>query len=100
MSKVNRVINAAIGATMDRRFISKAAKGKIPADEINYSKILVDISGPSANNFKDSCARWHKAYLSNLSRIKLIEEVNAPFKQDNSAIRFIKNIIQSIKNKI
>lgn len=94
MSKINRIINAAIGATLDRKMIYKAAKGTLNSENIQYSKLLEDISGPKADTFMESVQRWKKAYNSNIERIKLIEELNAPFKKTS----LVQNIINKLKN--
>ncbi len=85
---------------MDRHIINKAAKGKLSKDNISYSRILIDISGPKANNLKDSFVRWKKAYDSNVERNKLIEDLNAPFQHDSKTVKLIKNIVKNIKTRL
>lgn len=93
--KIQRIINAAIGATLDRRIINQAAKGKISKTDVKYVNQLEKVSGPAASSFKQRLTSWHLAYQSNLDRIKLVEKINAPFKKKS----VIKDFIGSMFNK-
>ena len=69
---------AAIGATQDRRYINRFAKGKIN-DSDTFYKSLIQKSGPSAKTFKDKINYWIKAYNANLEKIKWIEDIKKQF---------------------
>lgn len=90
--KIQRIINAAVGATMDRRMVNKAANGKVNKLDEMYAKHLEKASGPAASNFKQRLTRWYQAYQSNLDRIKFVEELNAPFKKKSKVVDFISSI--------
>jgi len=91
--KIQRIMNAAIGATLDRRI--KAAKEPVKAKHNSrYIAQLEKVSGPPAANFKQSLDSWRKAYLSNLERIKLIEDLNAPFKKKSTISDFVSAIFK------
>lgn len=93
--KIQRIMNAAIGATLDRRIINKAAKEPVKAKHNSrYIAQLEKVSGPPAANFKQSLDSWRKAYLSNLERIKLIEDLNAPFKKKSTISDFVSAIFK------
>lgn len=93
--KIQRIVTAAIGATQDRRVINKAAKEPIKAKHNRYYiDKLVQVSGPPATNFRQSINSWRKAYLSNLARIKLVEDLNAPFKKKSTISDFVSAIFK------
>ena len=70
---------AAIGATQDRRYINRFAKGKINESDTFY-KSLVQKSGPAAKTFKDKFNCWVKAYNANLERIKFVIDLENKLK--------------------
>lgn len=90
--KVQRMIKAAIGATLDRRLVNKAAKNLDKSSKDNFVKRLEAISGPAASNCKDRLTSWHLAYLNNLERVKKVEEMNEPFKKKSPLVEFFKNL--------
>lgn len=92
--RVQRIIKAAIGATLDRRLVNNAAKNLDKSPKDNFVKRLEVISGPAASNCKDRLTSWHLAYLNNLERVKKIEKMNEPFKKQTSITKFLKNILK------
>ncbi len=92
--RVQRIIKAAIGATLDRRLVNNAAKKSDKNVSDMFVKRLEAISGPSASSYKDRLTSWHLAYLNNLERIKKIEKMNEPFKKQTSIFKFLKNILK------
>ncbi len=90
--RVQRMIKAAIGATLDRRLVNKAAKNLDKSSKDNFVKRLEAISGPAASNCKDRLTSWHLAYLNNLERVKKVEEMNEPFKKKSPLVEFFKNL--------
>lgn len=85
--QIMRTINAAIGATKDRKFISKAAKGKIAPNEKHYCQLLMETSGPSVHAPNKVIKSWIKAYQENVQRIKNIEAINKPFEKHSTMSR-------------
>ncbi len=79
MFKIGPKITAAIGATKDRRYINQYAKGKINENATFYD-LLVKKSGPPAKSFKAKIESWKKAYVANMQKVKLVEEINKSFK--------------------
>lgn len=92
--RVQRMIKAAIGATLDRRLVNKAAKNLDKSSKDNFVKRLEAISGPSASNYKDRLTSWHLAYLNNLKRVKKIDEMNEPFKKKSPLVEFFKKLFK------
>lgn len=92
--KVQRIIKAAIGATLDRRLVNNAAKKSDKNVSDMFVKRLEAISGPSASNYKDRLTSWHLAYLNNLERVKKIDEMNEPFKKKSPLVEFFKNLFK------
>lgn len=90
--RVQRMIKAAIGATLDRRLVNKAAKNLDKSSKDNFVKRLEAISGPAASNCKDRLTSWHLAYLNNLERVKKVDEMNEPFKKKSPLVEFFKNL--------
>ncbi len=92
--RVQRIIKAAIGATLDRRLVNNAARNLDKTPKDNFVKRLEAISGPSASNCRDSLTSWRLAYLNNLERIKMIEKMNEPFKKKSPLVEFFKNLFK------
>lgn len=90
--RVQRIIKAAIGATLDRRLVNNAAKNLDKNPKDNFVKRLEAISGPSASSYKDRLTSWHLAYLNNLERVKKIDEMNEPFKKKSPLVEFLKKM--------
>lgn len=79
MIKIYPKIVAAIGATKDRKYINKFAKGKIQESDLLYN-CLVKKSGPPASSFQEKVNCWLKAYNANMEKIKWIEDIKNQFK--------------------
>lgn len=79
MIKIYPKIVAAIGATKDRKYINKFAKGKIQESDLLYNS-LVKKSGPPASSFQEKVNCWLKAYNANMEKIKWIEDIKNQFK--------------------
>ncbi len=79
MVKIYPKLVAAIGATKDRKYINKFAKGKIQESDLLYNS-LVKKSGPPASTVQEKVNSWFKAYNANLEKIKWIEEIKNQFK--------------------
>ena len=93
--KIQRTINAIIGATKDRRDISRSSKIKLDPMEQRYYQRLENISGPSVHNPIKVVKSWYKAYNENVKRLKLIEDLNKPFKKPS----IIKQIYHRLTKK-
>lgn len=80
---IQRIYNAAIGATYDRAQITKDAKHVRKLDKIEFDcyKKMRATSGPSVHNPIKIAKNWKLAFLENLKRQKMIEDLNAPFKK-------------------
>ena len=78
---IQRTINAIIGATQDRRNITRDSKRKLDGIELRCFKTMESISGPSVHNPVKVVKSWYKAYNENIKRLKLIEDLNKPFKK-------------------
>lgn len=79
--RIDRIINAAITATRDRRYITRAAKRKLTGVELRYYTSLKEHTGESVHNPIKVIQNWYKAYDKNLKTIKLVEDLNKPFKK-------------------
>jgi len=75
-----RIYRSAIGATQDRRTVSRGAKGKLKADEMYYYSILQSKSGPSVHNPYKVIRNWRKAFKNEMQKNKMIEELQRPFR--------------------
>lgn len=89
MSKISRIYNAAVGATMDRVLITKGAKGKIDKDDLQMYEILKKTTGASTHNPVQVLKNWNKAYKSNYLRQLRIEAINNQFKTKSNLIKDI-----------
>lgn len=80
--KIIKIMNAAIGATQERRFISHNAKKLLGMDNIDrrYYDSLVKTTGPSTHKPVQIAKSWYKAYQSNMQKLDMIERINAPFR--------------------
>ncbi len=93
--RIQRTINAAIGATKDRRDITCGSKQKLEGIDLQIYKGLTDTSGPSVHNPIKVMKSWYRAYNSNIKKYKEIEELNKPFKKPS----IIKQIFHRITKK-
>ncbi len=91
--KLTKIINAAIYATKDRKFISQNAQRHLP-DSIdqNYYNIMVKKTGAPTDNTMESMKSWYKAYKNHMERQNFVDSINNSFKR--------KNIISTIIDKI
>lgn len=99
--KVQRMINAAIGATLDRRDVTVGAKNprKLNSIEFYCYKQLRAKSGPSAHNPIKVARSWIRAYHANIERQKMIEQLNAPFQTPSKVAKFVKSVIRKLGRK-
>lgn len=79
--RIERMINAAIGATKDRCYITRGAKQKLEGIDLQYYKDLQKSTGASVHNPIKVIKNWYKAYNKNLEKLKIIEDLNRPFKK-------------------
>ena len=79
---------AAVNATRDRIFISKASKRNLSEADLAYYKILKAQSGPSVHKPKRVIKSWLRAYNHQIEKCKWISQIEQPFKQ-KSTIRKI-----------
>ena len=93
--KINRIFTAAIGATQDRRLITRAAKGTTDPLELQFAKTLEKVSGPSVHAPKAVVKSWYKAYVDNVKRLKRVEIINRPFERKSA----ISKIFHRLTNK-
>ena len=93
--KIQRTINAIIGATKDRRNITRDSKRKLEGIELRCFKTMENISGPSVHNPIKVVKSWYKAYKEYVKRLKLIEDLNKPFKKPS----IIKQIYHKLTKK-
>lgn len=92
---VNRMFTAAIGATQDRRLITRVAKGTADPIDLHFAKTLEKVSGPSVHAPKAVVKSWYKAYVDNIKRLKRIEIINRPFEKKSA----ISKIFHRLTNK-
>ncbi len=97
--RIERTIKSIIGATKERKFISQNAcmknRQNLETMDRKYYQDLVNTSGPSVHNPIKVLKNWRKAYIDNLERNKLIDEINKPFKKPT----LIKKIITKLFKK-
>lgn len=71
MSRIGRIYSAALSATYDRYFITKASKKqKLDSVETNLRNYVERTSGASTHDPIEAMKRWRKAYKVGISRIK------------------------------
>ncbi len=91
--KIEKIVNAAICATKERRFVARNSKKPIIDNlDRDYYNILTKVSGTPAENPVQSIRNWYRAYQVNMQRENIIESLNKPFKT--------RGIIASIVDKI
>lgn len=99
--RIERIVNAAIGATLDRRdvtVLSKNLKNLSPRKQSSY-EILREKSGPSVHNPVKVVKNWIRAYHANIERQKMIEQLNAPFKEQTVTKRIATKIARKFGRK-
>jgi len=92
MLRIEKIYTAAVGATADRRVVSKGAKGKLPKEEIRFYNMLKASTGASTHNPVKVVKNWRRAYIANMERVKMIEQLNAPFKHQSAVRKIITEI--------
>ena len=92
---INKIFTAAIGATQDRRLITRVAKGTADPLELQFAKTLEKVSGPSVHAPKAIVKSWYKAYVDNVKRLKRVEIINRPFERKSA----ISKIFHRLTNK-
>lgn len=92
------ITSAAINATKDRAEITKLAYMKhfsnLSPIQKDYFELLKSVSGPSVHKPKAIIKNWVKAYHDNLSRQKLVDSLNAPFKKTPIINKVINKIVK------
>ena len=81
MIKITPRINSAIGATLDRLYVRKCARGNYKNMDQRFYDCLVKESGPSTNNLKKIASGWKKAYFANLKRNMMIYNLRNQFRK-------------------
>lgn len=85
--RIGRMINAAITATRDRRYITRASKKDLTGVDLKFYTSLKEHTGESVHNPIQVIKNWKRAYNKNLQTINLIESLNAPFKKTSKLSR-------------
>lgn len=89
--KIQRIINSAIFATQDRRFVNKASKVNLDKVDSYLYESLKQTSGEPAKGFKESLVAWKKAYNSHMDRFELIDSLNKPFEKPSLISKIFSN---------
>ena len=99
--KVMRTINATINAVQDRATITRKSGKELQGLEKSYYQKLVTISGPSVHKPNKVLKSFVKAYQHQVEKLKIKEQLDAPFKHDSTVIanakKLLKGIVGSIK---
>ena len=98
--KITRTVNATIGAIKDRATITLHSEKRLQGIDREYYKKLVEVSGPSVHKPKKVLASFVKAYRHQVERLKIQEQLNAPFKQDSVVMANAKTLLKGIINTI
>ena len=88
---IQRIYNAAIGATYDRAQITKDSKHVKKLDKIEFDCFNKPIKIAKS---------WKLAFLENMKRQKMIEDLNAPFEKTGILAKtkqIVKDIAKTIK---
>lgn len=93
--RINKMINAAITATRDRRYITRASKKELTGLDLKFYTSLKEHTGESVHNPIQVIKNWKRAYNKNLQTINLVEDLNKPFKKPS----IIKQIFHRLTNK-
>lgn len=98
---IQRIYNAAIGATYDRAQITKDSKHVKKLDKIEFDCFNKKraTSGPSVHNPIKIAKSWRLAFLENMKRQKMIEDLNAPFEK-TGVLSKTKQIVKDIAKTI
>lgn len=93
--RILKVVNAAIVATKERRFIARNSKKQLlnPADQV-YLNALTHISGEPSKKFSQQMRNWYKAYQADLARQQLVEDLSKPFQKKGKIATFIERILK------
>lgn len=98
MLGIGRIYNAALSATHDRYFITKASrKKKLSTIDQNLKAYVEQTSGPSTNNVIEAAKRWGKAYKTGVQRIKKTERIENQFKTPSIISEIVSFIASAIK---
>lgn len=99
--RIERIINAAIGATLDRRDVTVLSKNlkNLSQEKCTSYKILSEKSGPSVHNPVKVIKSWVRAYHANIERQKMIECLNAPFKHETLANKIVTKVARKLGKK-
>lgn len=93
--KIIKIMNAAIGATQERTYITKNARKQLDdrVEQIYYNKITQE-TGPSTHKPVQIAKSWYKAYKLNMERQNLVEELNKPFKTKGAIVSIIEKMFK------
>jgi len=80
--KIQRMLNSAIEATRERRFISKAPNRNLDRLDRMYLDRLVEISGPSVHSVNKIIKNWKRAYDYNMAKDEYITAMKNQFKKN------------------
>ena len=98
MSRVGRIYSAALSATYDRYFITKASKKqKLDSVETNLRNYVERTSGASTHDPIEAMKRWRKAYKVGISRIKKNEQIEKQFKTPSMMSKIVDYVVGVIK---
>lgn len=98
MSKIGRIYSAALSATHDRYFITKASKKqKLDSIETNLRIYVERTSGASTHNPIEAMKRWGKAYKVGIRRIKKNEQLENQFKTPSIMTKIVDYVAGVIK---
>ena len=98
--KVMRTINATINAVQDRVTITKKAGRNLQGLEKSYYQKLVTISGPSVHKPNKVLKSFLKAYKHQIEKLKIKEQLDAPFKHNSRVVANAKTLLKGIIGSI
>lgn len=93
--RIGRMINAAIGATKDRYYVTRGARKNLTGIDLRYYKSLKQETGASVHNPIKVIKNWQKAYHKNIAQLKILENLNKPFEHPST----ISKIFHRLTNK-
>ncbi len=87
-----RMYRAAVNATRDRIYITRASKRNLSDLDSAYYRKLRASSGPSVHKPKRIIKSWIRAYNHQMERAMWIAKIEQPFKKNSVAKRIIEAI--------
>lgn len=76
MIKIYPRIGSVIGATKDRLDVRRLKNSNIEGIDKTFYECLVRESGPSTNNPIKMLKSWRKAYLANLRKFRMVQNIH------------------------